>query len=556
MQFDLLIKNGIVVDGTGRHGFRADVGMAGNRIAEIGRIGGSAKRTINADGLVVAPGFVDPHTHYDAQICWDPLISCSSWHGITTVIMGNCGVGVAPCRPEARETVSWDLVNLEAIPFEALDQGLTWDWETFPQYMDAAARRGSGINLAFLAPLTPFRHYVMGAESLERAATADETARIRALLREAIAAGAVGFSTTRSKGHIGFQGKPLACRLASIEELAAYASVIKEMGRGAIEIALGSATSGFDAADYALIDMLIEESGGHVTFLAIIKHFDKPQLHLEMMERVRPLLQRGAKPQMHSTNLVTGLNLRDPYMLSGFASWNPLFNLAVEAQKRIYRDPDFRRRFKEELKTNRSFHGDFKMVWINHAARSDLKTLIGKTLAEIAAERGQDPIDLFIDLPLEDDLMMEYTVVRFGVPEEFLGDPRTLIGLSDGGAHVGVLCNAGYTTEMLGDLVRERGLLTLELAVKRLTSEPADFFGLADRGRLLTGMAADVTVFDPATVGSNSARPEPRFDLPGGGRRMVVPARGIEYTIVNGEILYEHQHPSGALPGRVLRSGR
>jgi N-acyl-D-amino-acid deacylase len=556
MQYDLLIRNGTVIDGTGARRVRADVGIVAGRIAAIGDLDGDAVATIEADDLVVAPGFIDPHTHYDAQMCWDPLLDSSSAHGITTVVTGNCGVGIAPVRPSAREVVMWDLVNLEAIPYEALALGLAWDWESFPDYMAAAERRGSGINLAFLAPLTPFRHYVMGEASLERAATPAETAEIAELLAAAMAAGAVGFSTTNASAHIGFQGRPIACVRASSDELAAYARVLKRAGRGAIEIAVGSAGVGINDADYALLDMLLTESGAPVTFLALIKHFDKPEAHIAMMERVAGLIAKGAKPQMHSTNLVSELNLRNPYMLSSFPSWHPLFNQPAETQMAIYRDPDFRRRFRAELETIRGFHADFTLVWVNDATRPDFQHLIGKSVESIAAERGVDPLDLFIDLALEDDLKLEYTAVRFGIPEEYIGDPRTLIGLSDGGAHVAILCNAGYTTEMLGDLVRERGLLSLELAVKRLTSEPADFFGLADRGRLLPGLAADLAIFDPRTVGSNSARPEPRNDLPGGGRRMVVPARGMEYVIVNGQVLLAQGEPTGHLPGQVLRPGR
>ncbi len=555
MAFDLLIRNGTVIDGTGAPRVRADVGVIGGRIAAIGMLDNDARSTIEADDLVVAPGFVDPHTHYDAQICWDPMLSCSSWHGITTVVTGNCGVGLAPVHPSARETVMWDMVNLEAIPYEALAQGLAWDWESFPEFMDAAERRGSGVNLAFLAPLTPFRHYVMGEASLDRAATEAETAEIAGLLADAMAAGAVGFSSTNASAHIGFQGRPIACVQASREELAAYARVLKAAGRGAIEIALGSSGVGLNDSDYALVDMLLTESAAPVTFLALIKHFDKPQAHIAMMERVAGLIAKGAKPQMHSTNLVSDLNLRNPYMLSSFPSWHALFNQPAEAQIAIYRDQDFRRRFRSELETVRGFHADFTLVWVNDAARPDFQRLIGMSVDAIAAERGADPLDLFIDLALEDDLKLEYTAVRFGIPEEYIGDPRTLIGLSDGGAHVAILCNAGYTTEMLGDLVRERRLLSLELAVKRLTSEPADFFGLADRGRLQPGLAADFAIFDPRTVGSNSARPEPRNDLPGGGRRMVVQAQGMEYVIVNGQVLLDHGAATGHLPGRVLRPG-
>ena len=233
MAYDLLIKNGMLVDGTGAPARRADVAITGGKIAEIGRVSGGAT-VIDAADLVVAPGFIDPHTHYDAQICWDGAVTPSSWHGVTSVIMGNCGVGIAPCKPKAREVAMRDLVNVEAIPFEVLNMGITWDWETFPEFLEAAARRNPSLNLGFLAPLTPFRHYVMGEASIERAATPDETAKIKALLGEAIDAGAFGFSTTILNQHMGYQGRPLACRNASRDELKAYANALKERDKGAI----------------------------------------------------------------------------------------------------------------------------------------------------------------------------------------------------------------------------------------------------------------------------------------------------------------------------------
>jgi N-acyl-D-amino-acid deacylase len=221
MSYDIIIKNGMVVDGTGAPRKRADVAIAAGKIAEIGKVTDGAKKVLDASDLIVAPGFVDPHTHYDAQICWDPYLTSSSWHGVTTVIMGNCGVGIAPCKPELREIAASDLVNVEAIPFEVLRKGITWDWETFPQYIDAAAQRGSGLNLGFLAPLTPFRHYMMGEESMQRAATVEEMARIKSMIKEAVADGAFGFTTSTLPQHIGYQGRPLACRNASREEFKA-----------------------------------------------------------------------------------------------------------------------------------------------------------------------------------------------------------------------------------------------------------------------------------------------------------------------------------------------
>jgi N-acyl-D-aspartate/D-glutamate deacylase len=258
--YDLLIRNGRLIDGTGAPARRTDVGIADGKIVEIGDLGaGAAHRIIDATDRVVSPGFIDPHTHYDAQICWDGALTPSSWHGVTSVVMGNCGVGIAPCRPEAREIAMRDLVNVEAIPFEVLDAGITWDWESFPEYLAAAARRGSALNLAFLAPLTPFRHYVMGEASMERAASAAETERIAALLGAALDAGAFGFSSTLLNQHLGYQGRPLACRQASRAELKAYCNLLKARGKGAIEIAVTRQISVLEDADVELLGYLLDE---------------------------------------------------------------------------------------------------------------------------------------------------------------------------------------------------------------------------------------------------------------------------------------------------------
>jgi N-acyl-D-aspartate/D-glutamate deacylase len=554
MAYDLLIRNGTIVDGTGAPRRRADIAVSDGRIVEIGQVKDGAKRIIDASDLIVSPGFIDPHTHYDAQICWDPLITCSSWHGITTVMMGNCGVGIAPCKPEVREIATWDLVNVEAIPFDVLNRGITWDWVSFPEYMNAAQKRGAALNLGFIAPLTPFRHFVMGEESMERPATPEETGRIKALLKEAVAAGAFGFSTTNILQHIGYQGRPLACRLASNEELKAYCNALRELGKGAIEIALTRTPSVMNDEEYALLDLLLTESARPVTWLALMKRYDLPEAYHETLLRADPLIKRGALPQIANLRLVNELDLRSPFMLASFPSWIPAFNQTVKAQKKLYSDRAFHEAFRNDLKTPRVFHGIWSLLWVKEVKNPAMKGLVGKTVAEIARDRGKDGLDTFLDLAVEDNLELIYTMARFDVPEDLLTDPRTMIGLSDGGAHVDMLCDAGYSTELLGTWVRDKELMSLEYGVKRLTSEPATFFRIRDRGRLAAGLAADITIFDFNTVGSFAEHPESRHDLPGGGRRLVVPANGVECTIVNGEVLYEGQRHTGVLPGRVLRS--
>ena len=544
MSYDLVIKNGTVVDGTGSPRRQADIAVKDGLIVEVGKISGRATRTVDASDLIVAPGFVDPHTHYDAQICWDDLTTPSCWHGVTSVVMGNCGVGLAPCRPGARDIAAWDLVNVEAIPFDVLKQGVTWDWETFPEYMDAAAKRGSGLNLGFFAALTPFRHYVLGEESMER---------------EAMQAGAMGFTTTNALQHIGFEGRPLACRLASQTELAAYSNVLRDLNRGCIEIALTNEVSVVDDAEYALLDMLLTESGRPVTWLALLNREDNPEAPQNTLKRTAPLLQRGAIPQVTCRPLNVQIDLRKPFIFANMACWNPVFNRPPEEQAQIYRTAAFRAAFRKALETPGIFGGDWKRAIIHEVESSALQGLISRNVEDVARERGADALDTFLDLALEDDLKMQFTYELFNSDEsripELIRDPRTMIGLSDGGAHVDMLCDAGYCTYLLGTWVREREALTLEHAVKRITTDPAAMLGITQRGKIAVGMAADFAIFDLTRVGSKK-RGEMRHDLPGGGRRLVMPATGMEYTIVNGGVLFEHGKDSGIRSGQVLRSGR
>jgi N-acyl-D-aspartate/D-glutamate deacylase len=557
MAFDLVIRGGLVVDGTGGPARHADVAVAEGRIVEIGRVSGAATASIDAADCVVAPGFIDPHTHYDAQICWDGALTPSCWHGTTSVVLGNCGVGIAPCSPAAREVAMRDLVNVEAIPYEVLERGITWDWESFPEYMDAAQRRKPSLSLAFLAPLTPLRHYVMGEESMERAATADETARIRALLGEAMDAGAFGFSSTILNQHLGFQGRPLACRMASRDELKAYANVLKEKAKGAIEVALTRQIGVLEEDQCELLDFLLQESGRPVTFIALFDRDDLPEAVRDTLRRAAPMIARGARPQTSPLPLTREIDMRSPFSFAAFPSWKRVFeDKRKEAQKAVYRDPAFRNQFREELKNPLAF-GNWERITLHEVRSPALKRFEGSSVAEIAVAQGTDGVDAFLDLTLADDLELEFTMTSFNTRvdrmTELLNNPSILIGLGDGGAHVDMLCDAGYPTYLLGTWVRERAALTLVEAVRRLTSDPADLFGIRDRGRLLPGLAADLAIFDPATVGSSN-RGERRYDLPGGAKRMVMPSRGVRYTIVNGAITYADGGLTGAAAGRVLRS--
>jgi N-acyl-D-aspartate/D-glutamate deacylase len=558
MPYDLLIRGGLVVDGTGAPGRHADVAVSAGKIVEVGKVDGPAKRVIDASDCVVTPGFIDPHTHYDAQICWDGAVTPSSWHGVTSVVMGNCGVGIAPCKPETREVAMRDLVNVESIPFEVLNKGITWEWETFPEYMDAAARRNPSVNLGFLAPLTPFRHYAMGEASMERAATPEETTRIAALLGEAMDAGAFGFSSTILNQHLGFGGRPLACRNASREELKAYANELKRRGRGAIEVALTRQIGVLEQDQCDILDFLLDESGRPVTFIALFDRDDISEAVRDTLRRAAPMIAKGARPQTSPLPLTREIDMHSPFAFAAFPSWKRVFeDKSPEAQKKVYGDPAFRNRFREDLKNPMGF-GNWERITLHEVRSPQLKRFEGRTVAEIGRAEGKDGVDTLLDLTLADNLELEFTMASYNTRvdrmAELLNNPAILIGLGDGGAHVDMLCDSGYPTYLLGTWVRERGVLSLEEAVRRLTSDPADLFGIRDRGRLVPGLAADIAIFDPAAVGSSN-RGERRFDLPGGGKRMVMPSRGVQHTIVNGTPIWSEGQVSGSGAGEVLRSG-
>ena len=558
MSCDLIIRNGTVVDGTGQPSFIADIAVSDGRISAVGEVPAEAGSVIDAQGQVVCPGFIDPHTHYDPQITWDRLLSSSSEHGVTTILMGNCGVGIAPCKPADRGLMIQDLVNVESMSEEVLAAGVRWNWETFPEYMDAAQAAAPAINQAFLVPLAPLRTYVMGDAGSERGADESETATMSRLLREAMEAGAWGFSTTAIPSHIGHHGKPLAARLASREELAAYSKVLKDLGRGSIELALTKRYANLSDDEYDLLDHLLRHSERPVSWLSLHNLLEKPHGVAEVLEKAAPLMKRGGIPQILTRPLISELSLKTPFQFSEIQAAKPIFNQSVERQMALYADKAFRQAFREELKLGRKFTDQAQNVGVYKVADSELSTYEGKTIGEIAEERKSDPLDTLFDFALQDRLETKFIIPRANTNRERIPDllrdsEHTLIGLSDGGAHVDMFCEAGYTTYLLGHWVREQKALTLEHAVKRITSEPADFFGIKDRGRLKPGLAADIVIFDPGTVGS-PARGSLVHDLPAGGGRLVAKATGISLVIVNGAMLFDHGQHTGAYPGQVLRA--
>ncbi|HAC34966.1 MAG TPA: amidohydrolase [Gammaproteobacteria bacterium] len=554
MAIDLIIRNGTIIDGSGRPGFVGDLAISGDTISEIGRVDAGAATQIDASGKIVAPGFVDPHTHYDAQLSWDQQVTPSSWHGVTTAVIGNCGVGIAPCRPDDRPLAITDLVNVEAIPENVLQAGIDWRWESFPEFMQATVSAGVAINIGFMVPLSPLRTFVLGTAASDRAATASETDTIAGLLAESVEAGALGFSSSQQPNHIGHHGKPLASRLTSDDEFRRYAQVLKTSRRGAVEIAVTKQLAHLADDEFDLLEMLLDQSGRHVSWLTLLDLNGAPSAAWNSLDKAAPLAQRGCYAQTVIRPFLADADLHNPFMFATLPGWGPVFNQSTEKQMEIFAQAGFRRQFKEEMAGPGNAVNDWNLFEVQKVNNPELVHLVGQTVQQIADEQGIDGCDALLDLAIADDVQSRFTVAVANSDDQRLKnlicDERVRIGLADGGAHVDMLGEAGYPTYLLGYWVRERGVMSLERAVQRITSEPAELFGISDRGRLQEGLKADVVVFDADQVGSDR-RPHLVDDLPEGGVRMVTEARGIEHVIVNGVPILSAGSITGSLPGRI-----
>jgi N-acyl-D-amino-acid deacylase len=559
MTYDLKIMGGTIVDGTGRPGFAGDLGIKDGKVVALGKADGEATQTIDAAGRIVAPGFVDVHTHYDAQILWDRLLSISPWHGVTTTVIGNCGFGVAPTRAIHRKLIMQTLEKVEGMSLDALQAGLGDDWpfETFPQYLDALEKRGSAINVAALFGHTPLRLYVMGEASTERAATADEIGAMKKLVREAMEAGAIGFGTSVSVSHNGYAGKPVPSRQATVEEMDALVSVMGDIKRGLMQITIGREFSTRHMAEVS------RKYGVPVTWTALLSYLYGPGGHRKQLDLAAEQRKSGALviPQVSCRPLNFEFTFAEPFIFDVMKFMN---ELAVEdarvpgTRRRAYADPAWRQKLKSELTPLFQRWWDRTVIaWAPSA-----KELEEQPLAEAAAKLGKDPVDLALDLALANDLQARFrmAVMNFDEKEvaELITDPHTIIALSDAGAHASQLCDACYSTYLLGHWVRERKTFTVEQAVHHLTQRPAEAFGITDRGVLAEGRPADVVVFDARTVGPGPLRRV--YDLPAGADRLISDASGIDAVIVNGKLIRRDGKDAVAandkLPGRLLRHGR
>jgi N-acyl-D-amino-acid deacylase len=554
MVYDLLVRRGRVVDGSGLPSYVADVGVKDGKIVEVGRLRGAAMRTIDADGLAVSPGFIDHHTHLDAQILWDPYGTCEPQHGVTTVVMGNCGLSLAPVRNGDEDAIVKSFVRVEAIPRFALEQGVNWAWNSYGEYLDNLEGK-IGINVGGLVGHIALRHNVMGEEAVERGATAKEVQQMRGLVSAAMEGGALGLSTNRNERHMREDGKPVASRLAEDEELFAICDVLAETNAGVIETILGRNK----IEHFKFYHELAKRTQRPVLWQSLQHRWAEPTLWREQLDAVEPIFHEGyqAYGLSHTVPLVRHFELKNCQVFDEFPTWKNLMFLPVEVRKQALADPETRRKLRADLASPAptNFHRNWNIVRVEKVVKFENQKYNGKTVAELAALRRQDPLDAFLDLALEEDLGTVFWNANNGGDIDAMGEilrsPYVLIGTSDAGAHVQFGADFGYCTILLGMWVRERQVMSLEQAVHKLTFHVASIFGLQNRGLLRPGYAADLAIFDPKTV--NSHEPEWADDYPAGSRRLIQRSVGMHYTIVNGKVIHEDGRMSGDLPGQVLR---
>jgi N-acyl-D-aspartate/D-glutamate deacylase len=510
----------------------------------------------------VAPGIIDFHTHFDAQLWWDPLASSSTDHGVTTVVMGNCGLTLAPCKPESRDAMIGTFVRVEAMPRESLQSGIPWDWTTHGEFLDALGRRPLGLNVATLVGHCAVRQYAMGEACVEREANDEEIAEMEDLVRQGMAAGAFGFSTNSNQTHYREDGKPVASRFAGIDEIARLCRVVGESQRGLVQFTHGAfATPEHVAHISQWYDTILKETRRPLIGESIRHRWSEPDLWRKQLRDVEERCRQGyAAYAMTSTRpSMRRWTLKDATRLDEIPAWKELMALPLELRKEKLRDPQTRGELAKATTEGKpiNFSRRWDCIFIKKAASIENKHLERKNIDELARSQGKLHIDAFLDLALAEDLetIFEDSVTQgdLHAVKEIFSNPHVLLGQSDAGAHVAnVNPGFGYSTIMLAHWVRERQVMSLEDAIKKLTFLPASLFGIHDRGLLRCGMAADLVVFDPETI--DLAEPEKVQDLPEGAPRYIQRAKGIPYTVVNGSVLMKNGAHTGVYPGRVLRS--
>ena len=569
MTLDLIVKNGTIVDGSGMGRYRADVGVKDGRIVEIGRIRAPAQRVVDADGLIVAPGFIDGHTHMDAQVNWDPSGTCSCWHGVTTVIMGNCGFALAPCPPDQREWFARCLSAVEDIPLESMLCGIDWNWETFPEYLATVDKLPKALNYGAYIGHSALRMYTMGQRALSEAATDDDVARMVASVKEAIAAGAMGFSSSRAGTHVTPDDTPVASRIAEWSEIDALVGAMADLDAGIFQVG-PDVSSGPAQRDFlARLRRVALESGRPVMFGTIsTRQGDRPNSYRYQLDYLDDCVAAGARMfgQTTTKSINAIFSLKSYLMFDGLPAWKELRALPLAEQKRRLTNPDIRRALiadEARMKPRDNvFQGGGaattdprKPDYGNLYAMKDV-AWEDPTVASLAAKSGKHPVEVMIDLMLANENQVFVQPLVNESPDDILDmmrHPWTLTTFSDSGAHVCQEMGSSLQTHMLSYWVRAKQAFTLEQAVRKLTFDNAAAWELNDRGLIRTGFAADLVLFDAATI--RPSMPTVESDLPGGARRLVQKAEGIAATIVNGAVAFENGVATGA-SGGVLLKGR
>ncbi len=558
MPYDLLIKNGTIVDGTGRPGFRGDVALERGKIAAVGKATGSASRTIDAEGLVVSPGFFDVHTHYDCQILWDPLATSSSWHGITTILMGNCGFTIAPGRTSDSEYLMRLMARVEGIQYDVLQKGLDWSWDSFGQYLGRIGRQ-VGVNVAAQVGHSALRYYVMGKESYERAATQDEITRMKQVLRDALFAGAMGFSTSQTAHHTGGYGEPVPSRMSSREELTELCGVLSEFDQGIIGMNPHPGAGSISPEFEDVLIKLAKVARKPILWNQLMDRWDKPE---EWKHTLAYMDRAAAECAPHYAvarcqPINVEFNLRRSYSFDVFPTWKDVMAKPHDEKKLLLQDPKVREKLRAEWDTmpQKVSGRRIDMMEVSRTKLLKNQHLQEKRLTDLAKAAGKSILDYVADLSLEEDLDTQFVFIGSlnGDPaavQQIISHPYCVTGLSDAGAHLDNDCGVDFTGVLLGHWVREKGTMTIEEGVRRLTSMPAGILGIKDRGVLKEGLAGDLVVFDPKTI---KALPRELWsDLPGGGQRIVQRAQGVRAVAVNGQLLFDDNKHTGALPGKVL----
>lgn len=563
MAYDLIIKNGTVIDGSGLPRFRADVGIHQGKIVTIGRIRESAAEVVDAEGHVVAPGFIDAHTHMDAQVFWDPLGTCSCWHGITSVVMGNCGFSLAPCGEKDKLLVMRNLERAEDIAAEAMEAGIKWSWTTFPEYLDALERQPKGINYAAYLGHSALRTYVMGERAFSEAATEEDLEAMKYELREAIRAGAIGFTTSRTRNHQTSDGQPVASRLATWDEVRQLVGVMGELNAGIFEIA--GEDTGLNPErinDYlGRLKALAVDTGVPVTF-GMFSSRKAPDYWRPFFALADEANAAGGRMfiQVHSRSLNVLLSFETVTPFDKLPVWRDIRRLPLVEQEAKLRDPQIRRQLiaavhQTPRSRDRGVGAEPRVANFKWLFPMDKPLPPYRSIAEIADEQRKDPVEVFIDLALAKQLKQFFLQPLANENQdhalEMIKHPRSVVTFSDSGAHVSQIMDSSLQTHLLSYWVREKQALTLEEAVRMLSFVPASYWGLTGRGLLREGWAADIVVFNPDTIAP--MMPELVYDLPAGARRLKQQATGVLVTIVNGQVLLRQNAHTGALPGQVLR---